>query len=691
MSTSQSGRKEDIPIPDIVIDPSTGNRYMKGKFLGKGGFARCYELTEMNTKEIFAGKIVSKQLLTKQHQKEKMTQEIAIHRAVHHQHIVEFYSFFEDDANVYIILELCRRRSLMEMHKRRKAITEPETRYFMRQIVLACHYLHDNKIIHRDLKLGNLFLNDDMELKIGDFGLATRVDFEGERKKTLCGTPNYIAPEVLNKKGHSYEVDVWSLGCILYTLLIGKPPFETSCLKDTYAKIKKNEYTIPPNKISIQAKNLINHLLQADPSQRPTMSQILQDEFFYCGLLPPRLPTTCLSMPPRFDRDNVALCNGGSGGNQMLMNGNMGGNHMGGGANGPISSVSAALRKPLLEINDGKSQAPGANGGNGADMLFFNMGGSNRAATAASLGGQPGMAQQQLPNSHSHQQIQQQAQLQQQQLQQAQLQQQQQQSAAAAAMQQRNRLKQDADVDVAGERMNEPPDDYYISDLYQQLSSVIAAKPNEIEPLRIDDAEDPACVPMLWISKWVDYSDKYGLGYQLCDESVGVLFNDSTRLILCSSGENLQYIERDGNEFLYTLQSYPDWLQKKITLLKYFRDYMTQHLLKAGASLAPRPGDEMSRLPFLRTWLRTRNAIILHLSNGTMQINFFHDHTKIIVCPIMGAVTYIDEKRDCRTFKFSLIERYGCSKEVFTRLKYCKTIVERILQSKLSQRHKATS
>jgi len=71
----------------------------------------------------------------------------------------------------------------MEMHKRRKAITEPETRYFMRQIVLACQYLHDNKIIHRDLKLGNLFLNDDMELKIGDFGLATRVDFEGERKK----------------------------------------------------------------------------------------------------------------------------------------------------------------------------------------------------------------------------------------------------------------------------------------------------------------------------------------------------------------------------------------------------------------------------------------------------------------------------------------------------------------------------
>jgi len=195
----------------------------------------------------------------------------------------------------------------------------------------------------------------------------------------------------------------------------------------------------------------------------------------------------------------------------------------------------------------------------------------------------------------------------------------QQQQQAASGVLSRNRM---LEVDQQGNQHDEPPDDYYIADLYAQLTQVILAKPTEVEPLRSDDAEDPACVPMLWISKWVDYSDKYGLGYQLCDESVGVLFNDSTRLILCSSGENLQYIERDGNEFLYTLQSYPDWLQKKVTLLKYFRDYMSQHLLKAGATIAPRPGDEMSRLPFLRTWLRTRNAIILHLSNGTLQVTF---------------------------------------------------------------------
>ena len=99
----------------------------------------------------------------------------------------------------------------------------------------------------------------------------------------MCGTPNYIAPEVLGKKGHSYEVDGWSLGCIIYTLLVGKPPFETSCLKDTYMRIKKNEYHVPSSRVSPTAKNLIMKLLAADPTQRPNMQSILDDDFFKSG------------------------------------------------------------------------------------------------------------------------------------------------------------------------------------------------------------------------------------------------------------------------------------------------------------------------------------------------------------------------------------------------------------------------
>ena len=119
----------------------------------------------MSTNDVWAGKIVPKSLLVKQHQREKMAQEITLHKTLSHKYVVKLNSFFEDTNFVYIILELCRRRSLMELHKRRKAITEPETRYFMNQILLGVKYLHNQKIIHRDLKLGNIFLNDEMEVK----------------------------------------------------------------------------------------------------------------------------------------------------------------------------------------------------------------------------------------------------------------------------------------------------------------------------------------------------------------------------------------------------------------------------------------------------------------------------------------------------------------------------------------------
>ena len=297
---------------EIVIDNMNKKQYVKGKFLGKGGFAKCFEMverdpvTDTRSKEVLAGKIVPKSLLVKDHQKAKMAMEIDIQRQMKHRHVVDFRGYFEDDTSVYILLELCRRRSLMELHKRRKDLTEPEVRYYMRQLLGAMVYLHSNKVIHRDLKLGNLFLNDSMELKIGDFGLATRVDFDGERKKTLCGTPNYIAPEVLGKKGHSYEVDMWSLGCILFTLLCGKPPFETSSLSETYKRIKRGEYYVPSH-ITKNAKILIDKLLVQDPNLRPSAQECLQDPFVTTGYCPARLPISCLTTAPYFKQERYSL------------------------------------------------------------------------------------------------------------------------------------------------------------------------------------------------------------------------------------------------------------------------------------------------------------------------------------------------------------------------------------------------
>jgi len=158
--------------------------------------------------------------------------EIKIHKSLKNDLVVIFNKFFEDKEYVFIMLELCPNQTLSELVRRRKRLTEIEAQFYIKQLVQGVRFLHKNKVIHRDLKLGNLFLDEGLKLRVGDFGLATKVIYEGERKRTVCGTPNYIAPEILDSKGgHSYEVDYWAIGVILYTLVCGRPPFESSEVK----------------------------------------------------------------------------------------------------------------------------------------------------------------------------------------------------------------------------------------------------------------------------------------------------------------------------------------------------------------------------------------------------------------------------------------------------------------------------
>jgi polo-like kinase 1 len=395
----------------------------------QGGFAKCYEICNVATGETFAGKIVSKKLMIKHDQKEKMTQEIQIHKSLNHVNIVGFHSFFDDQFNVYIVLELCKKRSMMELHKRRKTVTEYECRYYIHQIVSGVKYLHDHQIIHRDLKLGNLFLNDELHVKIGDFGLATRIEFAGERKKTLCGTPNYIAPEILNKKGHSYEVDIWSIGCVMYTLLVGTPPFETKNLKDTYSKIRKCDYRIPSN-LRKAAADMIIAMLQSNPERRPKIGDLLKMDFLHLQYIPQSLPYSCLTTAPRAEQ---------------------------------LEYYEKGARRPLTEVNGAIDETNYE-----SSFLKNNL---HDAITASGMMAGHG----QMHKSH-------------------------------------------------------------LELLHQQLSDLFSNKLKRHLGNLGDEYSDPASNPLFWVSKWVDYSDKYGFGYQLCDEGMGVMFNDTTKLIMLSNG-----------------------------------------------------------------------------------------------------------------------------------------------------------
>lgn len=557
---------EEPTIPGIIADKTKGTLYTKGKFFGKGGFARCYEIRENKTGNSYAGKIVSKKLLMKSNQKEKMVQEITIHKNINHRNIVKFYNNFEDENFVYVVLELCHKRSLMELHRRRKALTEPETRYYMKQILEGVLYLHDNGIIHRDLKLGNLFLSEDIEVKIGDFGLAAKIEYEGQRKRTLCGTPNYIAPEILNKKGHSFEVDIWSVGCILYTLLVGSPPFETNSLKETYEKIKRCDYKMP-HTVKHPAANLISQMLQPDPKKRPNVREILNSEFFVNGYCPLSLPLSALTIPPRFD---TVTCS---------------------------KTTHASLRKPLLEVND-NSPIPSQKN------ILKRRNDDGKINTSG----------------------------------------------------------KDTPINTAIDCM------HYLTELRSQLQNVIQKKHLK-NVLDLEEMTDPASQPLLWISRWVDYSDKYGFGYQLCDEGFGVMFNDNTRILLHPNQKDVHYINQDGNEFYYVIDDTPAYLEKKVKLLNYFRRYMNDHLMKAGSSIQVLEADKLCRIPYLHQWRRSNTSVFMQLTNGTVQINFM-DHSKIIMCPLMGAVTHIDVKKTFRTYKFTTIMKNGCSDELLKSLKY---------------------
>ncbi|KAG7882012.1 hypothetical protein KL905_000494 [Ogataea polymorpha] len=287
--------------PPSVVRTRNGRGYHRGLFLGEGGFARCFQMKDESGR-IFAAKTVAKASIKNEKTKTKLLSEIKIHKSMSHPNIVQFVDCFEDDVNVYILLEICPNQSLMDLLKARKVLSEPEVRLFMVQIIGAIKYLHRRRVVHRDLKLGNIFFDPDMNVKIGDFGLATVVSPSTNKRYTICGTPNYIAPEVLGGKatGHSFEVDIWAIGIMMFALLFGKPPFQAKDVQVIYERIKNNEYKFPADSsASAESKNLITKLLSTDPALRPSLDEILEHEWFKCGPFPAKISTESLKQIPK--------------------------------------------------------------------------------------------------------------------------------------------------------------------------------------------------------------------------------------------------------------------------------------------------------------------------------------------------------------------------------------------------------
>ena len=280
---------------DYILDPETKKLYKKGKKIGGGGFGEVYQFIDNETGEISAAKIISLKKLENPQSNEAFRNEYKFNNSLNYKYICKCYSTFKDNQNAYFILEYQPNKTLTELINNRYSLTEIEVKHYCYELLLAIEYLHSRNIIHRDIKLSNVLLSDKMEVKLCDFGLA--IENNSNSNKTICGTPNYIAPEILNQKystNYSFEIDIWSFGVILYSLFFHKTPFESQAKGKTKKNIENIIYSFPEKTpINENAKNLIRKIFVKDPSQRPTIREIKGSSFFNNGNgIPKYLPSS---------------------------------------------------------------------------------------------------------------------------------------------------------------------------------------------------------------------------------------------------------------------------------------------------------------------------------------------------------------------------------------------------------------
>ncbi|XP_061112648.1 aurora kinase A [Conger conger] len=244
-----------------------------GRPLGKGKFGNVYLARERQTKFILALKVLFKKQLEKAGVEHQLRREVEIQSHLRHPNILRLYGYFHDASRVYLILEFAPRGELYSELQRCGRFDDSRSATYIMELADALHYCHTKKVIHRDIKPENLLLGSGGELKIADFGWS--VHTPSSRRSTLCGTLDYLPPEMIEGRTHDEKVDLWSLGVLAYEFLVGKPPFETKSHEETYRKISRVEFSYPAH-MSTESRDLIGQLLKHNPLHRLPVLGVLQ-------------------------------------------------------------------------------------------------------------------------------------------------------------------------------------------------------------------------------------------------------------------------------------------------------------------------------------------------------------------------------------------------------------------------------
>ncbi|XP_021429894.1 MAP/microtubule affinity-regulating kinase 3a isoform X16 [Oncorhynchus mykiss] len=260
--------------------PHVGN-YRLLKTIGKGNFAKVKLARHILTGREVAIKIIDKTQLNP-NSLQKLFREVRIMKLLNHPNIVKLFEVIETERTLYLVMEYASGGEVFDYLVAHGRMKEKEARAKFRQIVSAVQYCHQKHIVHRDLKAENLLLDADMNIKIADFGFSNEFTM-GNKLDTFCGSPPYAAPELFQgKKYDGPEVDVWSLGVILYTLVSGSLPFDGQNLKELRERVLRGKYRIPFY-MSTDCENLLKRFLVLNPAKRGTFEQIMKDRWINVG------------------------------------------------------------------------------------------------------------------------------------------------------------------------------------------------------------------------------------------------------------------------------------------------------------------------------------------------------------------------------------------------------------------------
>ena len=236
------------------------------KLIGKGSFAKVYLVRNKTNQKLYSMKKLDKPFLKKNKQEQHIINERILLSKMNNPFLVKLYCCFQDHEHLYFIMEFIQGGELFFHLRREIRFDDEKTSFYIAELILALNFLHKNKIIYRDIKPENILLDLDGHIKLTDFGLSKICSGNNEKVYTICGTPYYIAPEIIQRKGYNKAVDWWSLGCLMYEMLFGKPLFNFN-----NSNIDINEYKKPivlSNCFSEEAKDLISKLLVIDPKKR---------------------------------------------------------------------------------------------------------------------------------------------------------------------------------------------------------------------------------------------------------------------------------------------------------------------------------------------------------------------------------------------------------------------------------------